>query len=86
MKHLNTDFKRFILEKLNTEHRKKKEEEIEEVEPDDDIEEPIDDEEPENEYQDDEDELDDDVINELLREWKKIKKNHELHKLYKRRK
>ena len=86
-KHLSTeftDFKKVILEKLNKKKRKEKDDEIEEVEPDEEIEEPTDDEEPEIEYQDDDEGLEDDVINELLNEYKKIKRKHELYKLHRR--
>ena len=86
-KHLSTDFtdfKKVILEKLNKRKRKNDEDEIEEVEPDDEIEEPTDDEEQDIEYQDDDEGLEDDVINELLNEYKKIKRKHELYKLHRR--
>ena len=92
-RHLKTDFRRFILEKLNSEKKRKyNEDEIEEVQPDDDIEEedPIEDgepleyEEPEDEY--DDEEVGDDVISELLTEWKKIKKSHDRYKFHRRKK
>ena len=79
-KHLNTDFRKFILEKL-TNGRRTEDDELEEVVPDDEIEQPI-----EEDPQDDDDEgLGDDVIDELLNEYKKIKKKHELYKLHRRK-
>jgi hypothetical protein len=91
MKHLKTDFRKFILEKLHSEKKRKhNEDEIEEVQPDDDIEdeEPIEDgesleyEEPE----DDDEEVGDNVLSELLNEWKKIKKTHDRYKFHRRKK
>ena len=86
-KHLNTDFRRFILEKLHNRNPDElDDDELIEVEPDDDIEDPLEDEDPVEIDCYDDDELDDDVINELFKEYKKIKKKHDLYKLHRRNK
>lgn len=87
--YLKTDFRNFIRERLNTETKKNyKEDDLQEVKPDDDIEEPVEDEEPLefDEIEDDEDEIGDDVMDELLNEYKKIKKRHDQYKFHRRKK
>ena len=65
-----------------------KEDDLQEVKPDDDIEDPVEDEEPLefDEIEDDEDEIGDDVIDELLNEYKKTKEKHDLYKFHRRKK
>ena len=87
-KHLKTNFRQFILERINNDA--KQEDEIEEIDPDDDLDfddEPIED---EDEYDftelddDDESQSDDDLIEELHKKYKKMKRIYE-HCLYQRK-
>ncbi len=81
-KYLDTDFRKFIVERLKTEKKKNK------PELEDDLEAEVESEDPDEEIELDGDgeEIDDDVIDELLTEYKKIKKKHELYKFHRRKK
>jgi len=86
-RHLNTDFRMFILERINNVVKNPYKKEIEEVEPDDlDLddthEEPIEDEtDPELEYEEidpeEESQDEDDLIDELHRKYKNLKRLYE---------
>ena len=87
-KHLKTNFRQFILERIKNDGQQ--EDEIEEVEPDDDMDfddEPMED---EDEYgfaeldDADESQSDDNLIEELHKKYKKMKRIYE-HRLYQRK-
>ena len=88
-KHLQTDFIKFIIEKYSNEGQDLPEDEIEE--PSDDIEtkrkirkmNELEDDEVETEEEPSED---DKIIDELLNEYKRLKKKYENHRVYNRRK
>ena len=95
-KHINTSFRRFILEKIKSGPRNRKED-VEEVQPDEILDYGDIDDEPEEEpfdldydeeesLVDDEDEVqdDDDLIKELYQKYKKLQRQYE-HRLHKRK-
>jgi hypothetical protein len=78
-KYLNTDFRKFIVERLKNETKEDKPELEDDLEMEDETPEEVD-------LDDEGEEIDDDVIDELLNEYKKIKKKHELYKFHRRKK